>query len=366
MQGNALGNDKYVTADRSVTYYAEYIKTSYGYTGGVQIFKAPKTGYYTIELYGARSGAQRGGQAATYGDYVKGTVKIQGGTTLYIYVGGIYYLPYPDGHAEVTNKALGYDTGDAERTARAVAAEVGVDEVVAGVLPDQKEEKVRVLQADGSKVAMVGDGINDAPALARADVGIAIGAGTDIAIESADIVLMRSDLSDAANAIELSRATMRTIRQNLFWALFYNAICIPVAAGVLAPWGITLNPMIGAAAMGFSSVFVVTNALRLRLWKPSESVIRGVSPDEGKKEEAMRNVELTIEGMHCMKCVAKTKAALEAVPGVRNVEVSLEEGRATLEAGMVANNAKLIAAVEGAGFKAAVADPANHAGGGAF
>ncbi|MBQ3338389.1 MAG: heavy metal translocating P-type ATPase, partial [Atopobiaceae bacterium] len=161
-------------------------------------------------------------------------------------------------------------TGDAERTARAVAAEVGVDEVVAGVLPDQKEEKVRALQEDGSKVAMVGDGINDAPALARADVGVAIGAGTDIAIESADIVLMRSDLADAANAIELSRATMRTIRQNLFWALFYNAICIPVAAGVLAPWGITLNPMIGAAAMGFSSVFVVTNALRLRLWKPSD------------------------------------------------------------------------------------------------
>ena len=161
-------------------------------------------------------------------------------------------------------------TGDAERTARAVAAEVGVDEVVAGVLPDQKEEKVRALQEDGSKVAMVGDGINDAPALARADVGVAIGAGTDIGIESADIVLMRSDLADAANAIELSRATMRTIRQNLFWALFYNAICIPVAAGVLAPWGITLNPMIGAAAMGFSSVFVVTNALRLRLWKPSD------------------------------------------------------------------------------------------------
>ncbi|MDO5108191.1 MAG: HAD-IC family P-type ATPase, partial [Coriobacteriaceae bacterium] len=162
-------------------------------------------------------------------------------------------------------------TGDAERTARAVAAEVGVDEVVAGVLPDQKEEKVRALQAGGSKVAMVGDGINDAPALARSDVGIAIGAGTDIAIESADIVLMRSDLADAANAIELSRATMRTIRQNLFWALFYNAICIPVAAGALAPWGITLNPMIGAAAMGFSSVFVVTNALRLRLWKPSDN-----------------------------------------------------------------------------------------------
>lgn len=161
-------------------------------------------------------------------------------------------------------------TGDAERTAHAVASEIGVDEVVAGVLPNQKEEKIRAVQAAGNKVAMIGDGINDAPALARADVGIAIGAGTDIAIESADIVLMRSDLSDAAHAIELSRATMRTIRQNLFWALFYNVICIPVAAGVLAPLGITLNPMIGAAAMGFSSVFVVTNALRLRLWKPGQ------------------------------------------------------------------------------------------------
>ena len=257
-------------------------------------------------------------------------------------------------------------TGDQQRTAAVVARACGVDEVVAGVLPDQKERHVRQLQEAGEKVAMVGDGINDAPALARADVGVAIGAGTDVAISSADVVLMHSDPRDVATAVELSRATMRTIRQNLFWALFYNAICIPVAAGVLAPWGITLNPMIGAAAMGFSSVFVVTNALRLRLWKPSESVIRGVSPDEGKKEEAMRNVELTIEGMHCMKCVAKTKAALEAVPGVRNVEVSLEEGKATLEAGMVANNAKLIAAVEGAGFKAAVADPANHAGGGAF
>lgn len=160
-------------------------------------------------------------------------------------------------------------TGDAERTARAVASEVGIDEVVAGVLPSQKEERIRAIQAAGDTVAMVGDGINDAPALARADVGIALGAGTDIAIESADIVLMRSDLSDVAHAVELSRATMRTIRQNLFWALFYNAICIPVAAGVLAPLGIALNPMIGAAAMGFSSVFVVTNALRLRLWKPS-------------------------------------------------------------------------------------------------
>ena len=160
-------------------------------------------------------------------------------------------------------------TGDQEATAAAVARQVGVDEVIAGVLPDQKEQKVRELQEAGEKVAMVGDGINDAPALARADVGIAIGAGTDVAISSADVVLMRSDLSDVPTAIELSRATMRNIRQNLFWALFYNAICIPVAMGALSPWGITLNPMIGAAAMGFSSVFVVTNALRLRTWKPS-------------------------------------------------------------------------------------------------
>ena len=151
-------------------------------------------------------------------------------------------------------------TGDQERTARAVANQVYVDEVIAGVLPDQKDRLVHDLQRKGHKVAMVGDGINDAPALARADVGIAIGAGTDVAIESADVVLMYSAPADVATAIELSRATMRDIRQNLFWALFYNSICIPVAMGVLSPWGISLNPMMGAAAMGFSSVFVVTNA----------------------------------------------------------------------------------------------------------
>ena len=242
-------------------------------------------------------------------------------------------------------------TGDTERTAAAVGSTVGADEVIAGVLPSQKEERVRALQETGERVIMVGDGINDAPALARADVGMAIGAGTDIAMESADVVLMRSDPADVVAAVELSRATMRNIRQNLFWALFYNAICIPVAAGVLTPLGITLNPMIGAAAMGFSSVFVVTNALRLRLWKPSEVGEK----DSPEREDVMRNVELKVEGMHCPKCVAKTKAALEAVPGVRNVEVSLEEGKATLEAGVVASDDKLVAAVEGAGFKASVA-----------
>ena len=174
-------------------------------------------------------------------------------------------------HAIDVLRAMGIKTlmltGDNERTACAIQEQVGVDAVVAGVLPQGKEEKIRELAEQGG-CAMVGDGVNDAPALARADVGIAIGAGTDIAIESADIVLMRSDLQDVAVALDLSRATMRNIKQNLFWALFYNAICIPVAAVVLAPLGIALNPMIAAAAMSCSSVCVVSNALRLRAWKP--------------------------------------------------------------------------------------------------
>ena len=161
-------------------------------------------------------------------------------------------------------------TGDNIATANAIAQLVGVDNVVAGVLPQEKEAYVRRAGEQG-KVAMVGDGVNDAPALARADVGIAIGAGTDIAIESADIVLMNSSLTDVVNAFDLSRATLRNIKQNLFWALFYNVICIPVAAGVLVPLGITLNPMIAAAAMSCSSICVVSNALRLRNWKPSKS-----------------------------------------------------------------------------------------------
>ena len=161
-------------------------------------------------------------------------------------------------------------TGDNARTAAAIRAQVGVDEVVSDVLPEGKDAQIRRL-AETGKVAMVGDGVNDAPALARADVGIAIGAGTDVAIESADMVLVRSDLMDVAAAIQLSRATMRNIKQNLFWALFYNVICIPVAAGALTPLGITLTPDIAAAAMSLSSIFVVTNALRLRTWKPKWS-----------------------------------------------------------------------------------------------
>jgi Cu2+-exporting ATPase len=167
-------------------------------------------------------------------------------------------------------------TGDNERTARVVQDQVGVDEVFAGVLPEGKEERVRALCAQG-KTAMVGDGVNDAPALARADTGIAIGAGTDIAMEAADIVLMRSDLQDVAVALDLSRATMRNIKQNLFWALFYNVICIPLAAGAFSAWGLTINPMVSAAAMGFSSIFVVSNALRLRGWKPGFALEEGAA-----------------------------------------------------------------------------------------
>ncbi len=257
-------------------------------------------------------------------------------------------------------------TGDQERTANMVARACGVDEVVAGVLPDQKEQKVRQLQQAGERVAMVGDGINDAPALARADVGIAIGAGTDVAISSADIVLMHSDPRDVATAIELSRATMRTIRQNLFWALFYNAICIPVAMGVLSPLGINLNPMIGAAAMGFSSVFVVSNALRLRTWKPSEqkatdgtrtdkpAVTASKASAEAEGEEDMKEKRLKVEGMMCEHCVAHVTKALEGVKGVKNVQVSLDEGTATLEAGLLVSDKALVKAVEDAGYTAQV------------
>ena len=249
-------------------------------------------------------------------------------------------------------------TGDHERTAAAVARQVGVDEVIAGVLPAQKEAKVRELQREGRVVAMVGDGINDAPALARADVGIAIGAGTDVAISSADVVLMHSDPADVATAMELSRATMRNIKQNLFWALFYNAICIPVAAGVLTPLGITLNPMIGAAAMGFSSVFVVSNALRLRTWKPSKAeVVPGAAEVrvEASRKDTTMTKTLNVTGMMCQHCVAHVKKALEGVEGVSAVDVNLEAGTATVEAADSVSDEALVAAVVDAGYEAAVA-----------
>ena len=299
-------------------------------------------------------------------------------------------------------------TGDAERTALAVQRQVGTDEVIAGVLPAEKERIVRQLSAK-APVAMVGDGINDAPALARADVGIAIGAGTDIALSSADIVLMHSDLADVPAALDLSRATMRNIKQNLFWALFYNAICIPVAAGAFAWAGFSLNPMIAAAAMSVSSVCVVTNALRLRGWKPqrvsttsmgavgkaasgpaSANEVAGVgaaagavtskeannlpsanetandaSPSDGmptgpnafavnSRSAALQFSErrLRVEGMKCHKCAGRVRGALEAVPGVESAVVDLEGKQATVHLSDSVLDEVLVGAVIEKGFEA--------------
>lgn len=262
-------------------------------------------------------------------------------------------------------------TGDNERTAAAIQREVGADEVVAGVLPEGKEREIRRLAEQG-RVAMVGDGINDAPALARADVGIAIGAGTDVAIESADIVLMKSDLADVPAAIQLSRATLRNIKQNLFWALIYNAVCIPVAAGALSFAGVNLNPMIAAAAMSLSSVCVVTNALRLRGWKPRLSVA-GASdttmPSDAtafvannevedadssaspEKKEMVMEKTLQVEGMMCQHCVAHVKKALEGVEGVEEAVVDLDAGTATAKLAHDVADEALVAAVTDAGYE---------------
>ena len=221
-------------------------------------------------------------------------------------------------------RELGLDvvmlTGDNRRTAQAIAKGLDLTDVVAEVLPQDKEKVIANLQAQGKKVAMVGDGINDAPALARSDVGLAIGAGTDVAIESADVVLMKSDLMDAVTAVELSRATIRNIKQNLFWAFFYNAVCIPVAAGVLVLFnGPQLNPMIAAAAMSMSSVCVVSNALRLKLFKPRQTasaLMEEKKREEMKGEKRIMEKKVIIEGMMCQNCVKHASNALNALPGV--------------------------------------------------
>ena len=238
-------------------------------------------------------------------------------------------------------------TGDNERTARAIGRQAGVDEVIAGVLPEGKENVIRTLQKKG-KVAMVGDGINDAPALTRADIGIAIGAGTDVAIDAADVVLMKSQLSDVPAAIRLSRATLRNIHENLFWAFFYNVIGIPLAAGVWIPlFGWTLNPMFGAAAMSLSSFCVVSNALRLNLFKLHDAgKDKKIKSKKHHQEENKMEKTMKIEGMMCGHCEAAVKKALEAVDGVVSAEVSHTSGTAVVTLSKPVDNAVLKKAVE--------------------
>ena len=263
-------------------------------------------------------------------------------------------------------------TGDNRRTADAIGRQAGVDEVIAGVLPDGKEAVIRRLQESG-KVAMVGDGINDAPALTRADTGIAIGAGTDVAIDAADVVLMNSRLSDVPAAIRLSRATLRNIHENLFWAFIYNIIGIPLAAGVFIPFGLTLNPMFGAAAMSLSSFCVVSNALRLNLFdlhstkhdrKPksaalpaapvqpaaAENTAEPVSAPVVKEDNAMKKT-LHVEGMMCGHCEARVKKALEALPAVDEAVVSHEAGTAIVTLNAEVSDADLKKAVEDQDYK---------------
>ena len=248
-------------------------------------------------------------------------------------------------------------TGDNRITAEAIRRQLDIPRVVAEVLPQDKEREIRALQEQGRTVAMVGDGINDAPALARADVGIAIGAGTDVAISSADVVLMKSDLLDAVNAVRLSRAVIRNIKQNLFWAFFYNCIGIPLAAGVFWPiLGMKLSPMFGAAAMSLSSVCVVSNALRLKFFRPIVSDHAPAAPAEpiqnqtGKEAETMTKT-LTIEGMMCPHCSGRVHDALCALDGVSSAEVSHETGKAVCTLTQSVADDTLAQAVTAAGYK---------------
>ncbi|MBR4451143.1 MAG: heavy metal translocating P-type ATPase [Clostridia bacterium] len=264
---------------------------------------------------------------------------------------------------ELKNMGLGVImlTGDNEKTAAAIGRQAGVDGIIAGVLPDGKEEKIRELKKYGN-VAMVGDGINDAPALTSADTGIAIGAGTDIAIDAADAVLMKNSLRDVAAAIRLSRATLRNIRQNLFWAFFYNVLCIPLAAGAFSSFGLTLSPAIGAAAMSLSSFFVVSNALRLNFTKLYDSGgYRGKTPPDlsdfiknsniNKGEKNMIKTTVKIEGMMCPHCEARVTEALKNALGAENVTSSHEKAESVIIADKSFDEAFIKKTVEEAGYK---------------
>lgn len=256
-------------------------------------------------------------------------------------------------------------TGDNRKTAEAVRKNLGIQEVIAEVLPGEKEEKIRALKEQGRKVAMIGDGINDAPALASADVGIAIGAGTDVAMESADIILMKSDLRDAVTAIRLSKAVIRNIKENLFWAFFYNSIGIPLAAGILYPmFGLKLNPMFGAAAMSLSSVCVVANALRLRNFKETQKAAAKETVKEVAKEADNKNASqniskeetkmtktIIIEGMSCGHCTARVQKALEALEGISAVTMSLEQKSAEITLDQEISNQLLTQTITDAGYE---------------
>lgn len=262
--------------------------------------------------------------------------------------------------------AMGIDvvmlTGDNARTAEAIRKRLGIPKVIAGVLPQDKERHIAELQAQGRTVAMIGDGVNDAPALAKADVGIAIGAGTDVAIESADAVLMRSDLLDAVSAVRLSKAVIKNIKENLFWAFFYNVIAIPLAAGLFYPaYGLKLNPMIGAAAMSLSSVCVVLNALRLRFFKPNHSAgtvsretpreTPNTSISEQKEGEPAMKTTLHIEGMMCQHCQKHVHDALAAMDGVTDVTVDLEGKTANVTATKDITTDEFAKAITDAGYE---------------
>jgi len=249
-------------------------------------------------------------------------------------------------------------TGDNPVTARSIADEVGIDRVYAGILPEDKERIVSELMAEGKTVAFVGDGINDAPALNRAHVGIAIGAGSDIAVESADVVLVKDDVTDVFNAVTLSKKTMRNIKQNLFWAFFYNVLCIPLAAGAFSSLNVTLNPMFCALAMSLSSLFVVTNALRLRLVRLERSVATRL----GRAEVAVPQIEdktilkenkstmiIKVEGMMCNHCKNRVEKVLNAIDGV-SAKVDLEQNIAVVELSAPVETDVLIKAIEDADY----------------
>ena len=239
-------------------------------------------------------------------------------------------------------------TGDNERVAKAMQNKLGIEKVIAEVLPEDKEQHIKALQDEGHTVAMIGDGINDAPALARADVGIAIGAGTEVAIESADAVLIKNDLMDAVTAVKLSKAVIRNIKQNLFWAFFYNCIGIPLAAGVFySVLGWQLNPMFGAVAMSCSSICVVTNALRLKLFKPEHIEKTEIMEDI---EMAKFETELKIEGMMCKHCQAFVEKALGTIDGAE-VAVDLEAGTATVTTETEVEDAKFQDIITEAGYE---------------